>query len=100
MVDGRTQILRTHRPVTDIGADAVRLAVHRAAADAGAGQEGRIAVRPVLAAGLDCRLIDPGRAAKLATNYHQGALQQAAFVQIDEQRGQSLVEARQHQPMP
>ena len=47
------QILRTHRSVPDVSTNAVRLAIDLAAANAGAGQQGGIAARPVLTAGLD-----------------------------------------------
>ena len=40
-------------------------------------------------------MYDARRAAKLADDHHQGALQQAALLEIDEQRGQRLIETRQ-----
>ena len=67
-------------------------AVDPAALDAAAGEHDRLAEAPVVTAGV---FVDLRRAAKLAPNRHQRLLQQAALVEIVQQRGQSLVEHRQ-----
>jgi hypothetical protein len=94
VVDRRAEILHPHRPIAHVGADTVGLTVDHAAADAGSCNDRRITIRPVnparLALGVDAR-----RAAELADHHHQRALQQAALVQVVEQRRERLVEARQ-----
>src|SRR5205085_1051808 len=60
--DRRAEILRANRLVLHISADLVRLAVHRSAANAAAGQDRRVAVRPMLPAGDVVVLIDLWRA--------------------------------------
>ena len=62
-----------------------------AARDAGAGGEDGHRVGPVVAAAV---LVDLGRAPELAEAEDEGRVEQAAPVQVEDQRRQSLVEVR------
>src|SRR3954467_2002562 len=78
VVDRRAEVLRADRAVLHVRPDLVRLAVHRPATDAAAGQDRRVAVWPVLPAGDAVVLVDPRGPPELAHAYDQRALQQPA----------------------
>ena len=69
MVNRRAEVLRANGLVLDVGADLVGLAVDHAAANAAAGKDGRIAIRPVESARRTLR-VDFGGTSELA-NDHQ-----------------------------
>ena len=52
-------------------------------------------MRPMLPPRDALVLVDPRRPAELAHHHHQGTLQQAALVEINQQRGQCVIEDRQ-----
>ena len=60
-----------------------------AAADAAAGEEGAVDLRPVVAAG---GLVDPGGPAELAPGDHRHVVEQAAGVEVFDQGAEALVE--------
>src|SRR5438445_6055498 len=95
VVNGGAQILNAYGAVLHVGAYPVGLAVDRAAPDAGAGEHGGPARRPVLTPWLKVGLVDARRASELAHHHHQRALQQTAVAEIDQERGKPLVQARQ-----
>ena len=66
-----------------MGGPAVGGAENGAAAHAGPGQDGRVTMRPVLAAAVG--LVDPGRAAKLADPDDERLVEQAATIQVIKQ---------------
>ena len=86
------QILRRDRlSRLDVGADPVGAAVDRAAANARAGQQGGVAVRPVPpTAALP---LEPGRPAELARQHHERAVHQAALDQVFQRRRHRLVQS-------
>ena len=93
---GGAKILRRNGPAGDEGAVLVGTTVDCAAANARPGQERRVALRPVIAAGI--RIAgDPGRAAEFADHDHQRRFEQAALPQVVEQRREGLVEPRQNE---
>ena len=98
-VDGRGQVGRAIGPAGRVRAHLVRLADQLAAADAGAGEDGREDGRPVVAAVLAVdvagALADPGRAAELAGHDHQRLVEQAPGRQVVEQRRDAPVGRRQ-----
>ena len=75
-----------------VGAVAVAGAVDVAPLDAAAGEHGRVAVGPVVAAGV---AVDPGRPAELAERDDQGRVEQAAGVEVLDQGRQAPVGDRQ-----
>ena len=75
--DGRVEVGGADGIVLGVSAHGIRCADHLAAADAAARQDGRIALRPVIAAGI---LVDRGSSAKVSEPNHQGRIEQAAFV--------------------
>src|SRR5262249_28082177 len=90
VVNGSQEVGRVDRVLQRGGSGLVRLAVHVAALDAGAGDNGGIAVRPVVAAVVyvlvtaraDAAL---GTAAELADGHDQRFLEQPATVQVGDQ---------------
>ena len=70
------------------------MAVNLAAADAAAGEEHGVAVRPVLAAAVAAR--DLRRSAELGGHHHQRLVQLAALVQVGHQGVEGPIE-RRHQ---
>ena len=82
MVHGGDQIIRVDRPILRVSAVPIGSAIHLAAADAAAGHQAGVARRPMVApAGTDvvCRRRPQlRRAAELADQPNQGAVQQTA----------------------
>ena len=74
--DRRAEVVGADGIAGRIGGPAVGGAEDVTAADAGSGQDGRVTVRPVLAAAVG--LGDPGRAAELADPDDQRLVEQAA----------------------
>src|SRR5207302_1771104 len=90
---------RVNRVLHRGGGGPVRLAVDEAAADAGAGDAGGVAVWPVIAAVVVVVVAGGAHAAlrtaaELADGHHQRLGQQAALVQVADQGGQAGVEHR------
>src|SRR5207302_780739 len=56
VIDRRANVTNVHRTVLDVGGVGVGGAVHTAAAHAGAGQNDRVAERPVVAAAVGVEL--------------------------------------------
>src|SRR5262245_36453383 len=97
MIDGRRQVGGRRRVARRFGGVAVAGAVDRAAADAGAGEDRGEDSSPVVAAITACagpaddRLADARRAPHFAGPDNEGLVEQAAIVEIIEQRRKSAV---------
>ena len=89
--DGRGQVLWFESTVAWVGAMAVARAVDLSAADAGPGECEAEDMSPVVAPALS---VDPGRAAEFADGHDQGLGEQAAIVEVVEERGETDVEDR------
>src|SRR5262245_17429378 len=89
-------ILRRNLLIRRIRGDLVGRAVRLPAADAAAGGEDGLAVRPVIAAcalaAAGARIAELWRAAHLAVYQHQRRVQQAALVQVAQQGREIAVE--------
>src|SRR5688572_6121597 len=97
VVDRGEELLRMDRRFDRRGAVLVGLPVDPAARDAGSGHERRVAVRPVVAAVLRVRVArgahaEPGGPAELADRDEEGVLEEAARLEIREERGERTVE--------
>ena len=93
--DRRGEIGRRHRLLGGISPPTVGSAIDRAAADAAAGQQHRLHVRPVVSAGV---LIDLGRPAKLTHAHDERVVEQSAVNQVGEQSRERSV-GRRRQPL-
>ena len=95
--DRGVQVVDVDRVLDGLEAELVGRAVDVAALDAAAGQPHREAVVVVVAAvdlagvGARVRQLDRRRAAELAAPDHQRVVEQAALLQVGEQRGDGLV---------
>src|SRR5438132_8519431 len=99
VVNGRQQVAGVDRVFQRGRGRLVRLAVDEAALDAGAGDAGGVAVRPVVAAVVIVLVARRAHAAlraaaELADRNDQRFTQQTALVQVGNQRGQAGVENR------
>ncbi len=93
MEDGCAQVVRADGIIGRIGGPAFGGTKNGAATHSGSGQDGRVAMRPVLtAAAAD----DPRRAAEFADPDDERLIEHAATVEVFEQRREPLV-GRGHQ---
>src|SRR5262249_7947174 len=91
--DGGVQVMDVSAVVDGVQAELVGSADGLAALDAASGQQGGEAVGVVVAA---VHALGHGRAAKLSTPEDEGAVQQAAALEVAEQGGGRLVGAGTH----
>src|SRR5262249_52886987 len=80
------------RVVADVGGLGIGAAVQRAAADARPPEPHRIAEGPVVAAAIG---VDPRRAAHLAHHHHQRLVEEAALLEVLQERRVNAVELGQ-----
>src|SRR5438105_4989038 len=95
MVNGGEQLCGVDRVFGWRRAGGVRFTVQSASLDAGAGEEGGVAIRPVIAAIGRIRVAgsahaEPRRAAKLADGNHQRLFEQSSLIHVFEQSGRPL----------
>src|SRR5262245_48863947 len=83
LVDGRGDVVRADGTVLDVGGLGVGSAADRSTVDAGAGEPHAVTERPVVAPG---GAIDAWRAAHFAHYHHQRLVEQAAPLEVFEQR--------------
>src|SRR5437899_2533738 len=95
LADGGQEVAGRNWAIGDAGGAGIRLADELAAADAGAGQDRAPGARVVVAAAVPVHL---RRAAELAHPHHQRALEQAAVLQVADERAHAAIHLG-HQPL-
>ena len=88
----RPQVLRTYPTSSDLGATVVAATDYLAGWHSAAGNQHRHDIRPVMSAGL---VVDDWGAPELAHHEDQRLVEQAALLQIIDQRVKRSIDARQ-----